>query len=377
MKRTENGSWRFEITCVDGQQRTFKLNKRISKSDARAIQDKYKRLAMNKRLGTNFCPHDQGWIAGADQKIRKQLIRIGVISKSDFISNETRLKEFTDGLIERLPEGTTRQKLKLAAKRLLDFLGNRNMRDITKGDAQRFLDQLLKPKREGGYGLARNSSARRMIAYCVQIWNAAIDYELITKNPFRQKQLPRTVQANSENHIYVSIEKTKKLFYVIPRTEDRLRLLLMRIAGFRAPSELNALRWKDIDWTSNKMSVKANKTSHCNDGGRRTLPIFPEILPLLRELRDKHSNDDEFVLPRISHAALTRKVKRWISKIHETPWPKLLYNLRRSAVTDKAECFPSHVINGWFGHTERISQEHYRMTLDSHFDQAASQTPMF
>ena len=40
-------------------------------------------------------------------------------------------------------------------------------------------------------------------------------------------------------------------------------------------------------------------------------------------------------------------------------WPDLFKNFRRSAITDAAKEFPSHVLDSWFGNTEGIRMVHY------------------
>ena len=74
------------------------------------------------------------------------------------------------------------------------------------------------------------------------------------------------------------------------------------------------------------------------------------------------------VLPEISHAALTRKVKKWLGRIGHDVWPALFNNFRRSAVTDKHydPDIPSHVVDVWFGHCESVSKAAYRQAVDEY-----------
>ncbi|HBE71190.1 MAG TPA: hypothetical protein DDW52_23845 [Planctomycetaceae bacterium] len=52
-------------------------------------------------------------------------------------------------------------------------------------------------------------------------------------------------------------------------------------------------------------------------------------------------------------------------------WPKRWQNLRATRATELEREFPSHVVTGWCGHTERIAKEHYWMTVEEDFQKAA------
>ena len=52
-------------------------------------------------------------------------------------------------------------------------------------------------------------------------------------------------------------------------------------------------------------------------------------------------------------------------------WPKRWQNLRATRATELEREFPSHVVTGWCGHTERIAKQHYWMTTEQDFQKAA------
>ena len=61
------------------------------------------------------------------------------------------------------------------------------------------------------------------------------------------------------------------------------------------------------------------------------------------------------------------------------PWPRAWHNLRSSRQTELTDLFPSHVVTGWLGNSERIADRHYNQVLESHFQKAVQnqvqQTP--
>ena len=52
-------------------------------------------------------------------------------------------------------------------------------------------------------------------------------------------------------------------------------------------------------------------------------------------------------------------------------WPKLFVNLRSSCRTELEERFPSHVIDGWLGHSTAVAKKHYLQTTDDYWEKAA------
>lgn len=58
---------------------------------------------------------------------------------------------------------------------------------------------------------------------------------------------------------------------------------LSRYGGLRTPSETLSLRWEDMDWEVNRISVPEPKVAHHYGRGIRSCPIFPELRPILDE----------------------------------------------------------------------------------------------
>lgn len=58
---------------------------------------------------------------------------------------------------------------------------------------------------------------------------------------------------------------------------------MSRYGGLRCPSKVLSLRWQDIDWGRSRMTVTRPKAAHRPGKDTRAVPIFPELLPILRE----------------------------------------------------------------------------------------------
>ena len=52
---------------------------------------------------------------------------------------------------------------------------------------------------------------------------------------------------------------------------------LSRYGGLRTPSETLSLRWDDIDWELNRISIPEPKVEHHEGRRIRSCPIFPDL----------------------------------------------------------------------------------------------------
>ena len=52
--------------------------------------------------------------------------------------------------------------------------------------------------------------------------------------------------------------------------------------GLRCPSEHLSLKWGDVDWEQNRITISSPKTTHHASGESRVIPLFPELRPHLR-----------------------------------------------------------------------------------------------
>jgi integrase len=150
-------------------------------------------------------------------------------------------------------------------------------------------------------------------------------------------------------------------------------LCLARYGALRVTSETNRLRWADIAWDHGRFTVTSPKTARTGKGCR-VVPLFPELAASLRVAWERAGGGAEFVLParlRGSGGNLRNAFPWLCRRAGVLPWPKPFTNLRASRVTELVDEFPSHVVNAWCGHTEAVSQAHYRQVREEHFARAA------
>jgi integrase len=87
---------------------------------------------------------------------------------------------------------------------------------------------------------------------------------------------------------------------------------LSRFGGLRTPSETFSLRWKDIDWEMNRMSIPEPKVEHHEGHGIRSCPIFPELRSILDEAFEIFGDKSEYVVAAPSIGP--QPIQRWVGR---------------------------------------------------------------
>ena len=237
------------------------------------------------------------------------------------------------------------------------------LRDFSEGDADTYRQSLL------NQGLAANT-VRRRCGRCKQFFKAAVRRKLIDSNPFAEIQC--NVTANHSRFVFISREDARKVIEACPASQWRTLFALARYGGLRCPSETLNLRWQDIDWHNQRMTVRSPKTEHHAGRESRQVPVFPELLPYLEEAFEQAEKGTEFVITRYrsQDANLRTQLQKIIRRAGLEVWQKPWQNLRSSRETELVESFPVHVAAAWWGNTEAVANKHYLQVTDEHFQRA-------
>ncbi len=104
------------------------------------------------------------------------------------------------------------------------------------------------------------------------------------------------------------------------------------------------------------------------------IPLFPELLPPLREAFEQAEPGTEHVITRYrdTNQNLRTQLHRIIRKAGLEPWPKPFQNLRSTRETELAETFPLHVVVKWIGNSQPVAAKHYLQVTDEHFTRAVN-----
>ena len=284
-------------------------------------------------------------------------------SLKDFLGTyiESRRTELAPGTVE-LHERT--------AKYLNGFLGeDRRLDQITRYDAREFKTALSKGELAKLNQRVFEKTSPRTVDQHVRnartMFNRAVDDDLIMYNPF--DRLAGGLPPVEKDWYYVSMDELAKLIVACPNQAWRTLLALCRLAGLRQGEALS-LRWTDVDWKRNRLTVWAQKTKR-----RRVVPIAPELLPILRDAR-RIAPEGE---PLLVHGLVAQNVWRDFGVIRKraglAKYAKWCHTLRKNRENDwMAAGFPFHVVVEWMGHSDEVARQHYLRVNEADIN-AASQ----
>lgn len=210
---------------------------------------------------------------------------------------------------------------------LFFFGAEKQMHTITKEDVRRFVLKLSQSIEEGGFGLAQNTTAPRTIGYCRQIFSRAIDDQILSANPFKQASVTATVGRGAG--VYVPRDVRQKIYDVLPDNIWRLRHLLIYKNGLACPSELNHLKWSDIDWENQTMLIHKQKTKI-----NRKAFIMDAVMPILEAVYDAAPEGQVYVVPSLTNTHMARMYHKFQIKADVNDWNCIFISLRKSAVQD-------------------------------------------
>ncbi len=258
--------------------------------------------------------------------------------------------------------------LSVSRRELVRFFGeDRPMGEITSGDAIEYRSAML------GRGLADNT-VRRHLGRARQFFAAAIDKGLIQKNPFIHKQIKVAVRGNPDRRQFISREAIDR---VLVACDDDIQwqtiIALARFGGLRTPSETLALRWSDIDWANNLITVRCPKLERLERHATRTIPLFAELQPILLRAHGESPTGNDFVI----HGKLRSGCGNWrtqferlIRRSGQEPWGCLFQNCRSSREVELSEVFPWFTVCSWIGHSRAVAAEHYMSVPAEHIARA-------
>jgi len=217
---------------------------------------------------------------------------------------------------------------------------------------------------------------RRHIGIARQFFNAAVDAELIKKNPFRDQ--PVSIRANESRFFYITLEMARKVLDVCPDAQWRLVFGLARFGGLRCPSEVLRLKWQDVDFANDRFTVHASKTEHHADGGIRTVPMFPELKPLFQGAFDEAPTGAVYCIDRYKGkwSNLGVHMARIVKRAELEPWPKLFQNCRSTRETELFKMTGGNVkaVCSWIGNSPAVAMQHYAQVTEADLQEAAKMT---
>ena len=348
-------TYRVISRSKNGKRHTIRLgrvNKRIAETARLMIES----LEAAKATGHSPDRETAEWVGRLGDEIHGRLARAGLVSPREpaqpaIVTLGQHLEQFFGSLGKQKP--TTARNYARARRLLEEFFGkNRTLASITEGDADGYKRWLL--------DRYASASASVDLRRARQFLKAAVRRRLLAVNPFAD--VPCGPQTNDARIFYVSVEMIEKVIAVCPDNDWRLIFALPRYGGTRFPSEVEDLKWSDIDWEKSVFTVHEKKVEHHPGRGIRVVPIFSELRPHLERAFRERSPGAVYVVPRARGGRnLGTHAKRLVAKAGVEVWPKMFVNLRgsRSDDLDRNPEITEKAIDVWIGNSERIRRRHY------------------
>ena len=359
----------------NGGRKTIHLGK-VPKSAAETVRVHVAHLATSLRTRCAVPPETAAWVGNLDDIMRGKLAHVRLCDPPKPRESMTLgafLTEYIDG--RKDAKASTHLVYGHTQRCLLEyFRADRKMETITATDAEAWRAWLATEQKQLDdtvrKALAPNT-VRRRTGIARQYFRAAIKRGLIKDNPFAG--LAATVGANPSRFRFVTTAEIEAVIAKAPDCEWRTLIALARYGGVRIPSEALGLKWQDIDWERDRMTVRSSKTAHHVGGESRSVPLFPELRKHLEERFDEAADGDVFVITRYRDATanLRTQFERIIKRAGLKPWGKLWQNLRSSRETELVERFPLHAVCSWLGNSPNVASKHYLQTTEAHYKEAA------
>lgn len=207
-------------------------------------------------------------------------------------------------------EGTLESYRSALNKDILPVFGNRNMRAITSGELQTFVD---------GFAGMSATKITYITASLDNIFLSACQSGIISRNPFEFVKKPAA--AKSEERRALTTDERRRVLDVANNHQYGPYIACMYYLGAR-PGEVRGLQWGDIDWDKGLVHIQrdidykkkgADKTGALkNAKSNRFVPIPAGLRAILFPLRGA---DDQFLFCGArNHSALAKTTaeRMWI-----------------------------------------------------------------
>ncbi|MFM8531549.1 MAG: tyrosine-type recombinase/integrase, partial [Ilumatobacteraceae bacterium] len=263
------------------------MSKKIAETAKRMIET----LEAAKAAGHTPDRETAEWVGRLGDEIHERLARAGLVpprqqASATIVTLGQHLEQLFGSLGKQKP--TTARNYARARRLLEEFFGkDRTLDSITEGDADTYQRWLL-----DSYAPASASVDLRRAR---QFLKAAVRRRLIPVNPFAE--VPCGPQVNDDRIVYVPPETIEAVIAVCPDNDWRLIFALTRHGGLRFPSEVEGLRWSDIDWSESRFTVHEKKVEHHPGRGRRVVPIFEALRPHLERAFRERAPGAVYVVP--------------------------------------------------------------------------------
>ena len=302
------------------------------------------------------------WVAGLDDKLHQLLVDADL---ADARSKPQTLVSFIDDYIAGRTDVTDRRlgKFRNAKDRLVRYFGDVKLGSITAGDADEYSRWLLKQQAP--------ATANKECQIAAQFFKHAERKGYIEKNPFQGVTVGKPT--NDERRRFITRDAVGRVIDACPDWQWRTVVALARYGGLRCPSEVALLKWSDIHWDMDRLTVTSPKTERYGKP-TRVIPLFQELRGFLDDAFAMASEGETWVVPMLCgnpEKNLGTTFQKIVKRAGVEPWPKPFQNCRSSRQTELEQIFPTYVVCSWLGNSPSVAHKHYLTVTDEHFESAS------
>lgn len=370
------GNRRVLFFDAGGRRRTLHLGK-LPLRHAEAIKYRVEQLVVARVTGHAIDAPTARWVAELPEALAAKLARTDLIPRRGAAAAVT-LVEFLERWVAAR-RGDYKPASLIAWGQVIDaltkFLGaDCRLAAVTPARAEAFRQSMLAAN-------LRATTVHKRLQHARMFFAHAVREKLIDANPFEfVRHRPGDA---SERRAYVPADDVLRAIEFAPNNTWRLLIALSRFAGLRVPSEALSLRWADVDWERQRLTVPSPKTQHLAGRGYRVVPLFAAVRPYLETAWTEAAEGAEFIIPDEyrrrargpagwAGANLRTTLEKVIRRAGLTAWPRLWHSMRASCETDLARVFPLAVVAKWLGNTQAVAMRHYVDVTDADFTRAVS-----
>lgn len=209
-------------------------------------------------------------------------------------TSEPSIKEYLTNYLESRTGQLSRSSIintQTAIKLFLAHLGRRAdnpISSVRRADANAFVNEQIK--------MVRHGTVRKYIGTISPAFMAAMDEELIDKNPFFRVKIPESSTLGEVSKEAFTVEEVHRMLQVLPSEWCSMVICCIYMGGQRL-GDVATLTWDQIDMEQGIIALKTAKTG-------RFLRI-PIVDPLRRHLTSLHRTG-EYIHPIIAEKYLRR-----------------------------------------------------------------------
>lgn len=378
-KEKNRNGWRLSFYGLDKRKRSIWLGG-FSKRQANTVKGHVEHLLAARAAGVSGDVQTARWLGSISADLRSKLVKADVIEPTAENRGPLTLGPFLEEYIagRKDVKPSTRLTYRKAITSLVQYFGPaRRIDSITAGDAEMWRVWLATEgnRKETDRRELADNTVRRRTGIARQFFRHAVKRKLIESNPL--DGLAAAVHGNEKRQQFVSHAMIDAVLAEVACPQLQAIIALSRYGGLRVPTEVLRLTWQDVDLEAGRLTVRASKTEHHEDGGVRYCPIFPELRPFLKRLYDLAN-------PGIDCPMSSPVITRWrtpeqnlrtpflkaLRRAGVKPWPKLYHNLRASRQTELLSEYPAKDVCTWLGNSQAVAMKHYAMPMSNSFQRA-------